>query len=985
MWPPAGGGGSFEAVPLSSPFSSSSSSSYSFDQISIDLPSSSPPASSASPSRPRSSSAHLRPLSLLFSNVVLAFSRSLLLTLVSVKNVFGFSLLVAISTSASSSSSTFSLSFKDIYSITLNAVLTTCPLLFLLLNSNYPGCNPVPDVFMLPFLTELASAVAASVAASPSCNSSSQVIPTILACAGTTSLALSLLIYLTTAKKLLPRKLHKLLNFGQFIPYPVICGTMSSVAVFFLKMAALFVTQSDLKTVLTTEPRKLLVVLLSALPSLVARKLESRGDRPDAFVYVLGATAAVPLLLAVTGVVDRETSFLFLSPSLFSSASSSSSSEPLTPFHTVLRVRPSDVCGPAYVQALPAVLTTVVVYLMRFSLQVPSFTKSLTAYLGKTLHGKTFHATPRISRATSLSLFLSPFLTSVFPVILNAGELQLYCQYGALGPGPYFFHIATLAAISYAKPDALLFVSTLCFSTLAFTMAGKLLVSWFARPYQFLTRLEFASVISFVVLAELFGMLASFGVASAICTLSFINGFVNAGAIKFIGSGLNLRSSVDRQVGEAKVLDEYSDRVQIVCLQSYLFFGNAIPISNYISTMFQDSGNQSPDLPPLPRVVLFDFGLVAGIDFAAIECLQNTVSLCRGHGCDVILSSVPAAIGQLLERTGLTEEKQSNFCLKADFDAALAAAEDTVLEFVGDFSKPEFRSDERVARRQQTMAATAGGAAGRNSPAGIIVGFCHAMDLHAVNFGVKSEVVAKLKELADLVSPIDLSPGEGVYDVLENKLGLLHKGSGEGGGGGGGGGGEEEDNEGSRGLFFVEYGLIRVEPDPAAEGSTMSHASSLKQRYQGHNGGAIRGNAETLTGLNARSSRQGRVASGAKEQQRRQKGSVAFNIASRGPGSTIGGREVASGLRACGVYLAVIESRLYYLPQREIDRLEGANPALAIALHKTISTGLASSLDSSFRQTQQLSELMNSRDIVRPKSRKVVARVNAALKRMNIG
>ena len=61
-----------------------------------------------------------------------------------------------------------------------------------------------------------------------------------------------------------------------------------------------------------------------------------------------------------------------------------------------------------------------------------------------------------------------------------------------------------------------------------------------------------------------------------ICTSMFIfvANFYHAGMGKFVGTGLSLRSTVERGIYESSWLDINADYIQILVLQNYLFFGN---------------------------------------------------------------------------------------------------------------------------------------------------------------------------------------------------------------------------------------------------------------------------------------------------------------------------------------------------------------------------------------------------------------------------
>jgi len=77
--------------------------------------------------------------------------------------------------------------------------------------------------------------------------------------------------------------------------------------------------------------------------------------------------------------------------------------------------------------------------------------------------------------------------------------------------------------------------------------------------------------------------------------------------------------------------------LRVLVLQSYLFFGNATSVLNYISDMFgtykEDNSNQAHEFElenseqDSPKIVVLDFSLVPGMDGSAVDVSQSYVRL----------------------------------------------------------------------------------------------------------------------------------------------------------------------------------------------------------------------------------------------------------------------------------------------------------------------------------------------------------------------
>ncbi len=120
------------------------------------------------------------------------------------------------------------------------------------------------------------------------------------------------------------------------------------------------------------------------------------------------------------------------------------------------------------------------------------------------------------------------------------------------------------------------------------------------------------------------GLLSAVFLGLALSTFFFVGSFYRSGVVKFAGNGISMRSTIERASNMATWLDENGDFIQILILQSYLFFGNATSVLNYVSSMFEEIDEDADELdaslfPPLPKVLVLDFSLVPGIDGSAVD------------------------------------------------------------------------------------------------------------------------------------------------------------------------------------------------------------------------------------------------------------------------------------------------------------------------------------------------------------------------------
>lgn len=124
--------------------------------------------------------------------------------------------------------------------------------------------------------------------------------------------------------------------------------------------------------------------------------------------------------------------------------------------------------------------------------------------------------------------------------------------------------------------------------------------------------------------------------------------------MKYIANGLSVRSTIERSPKSAEWLDQNGELIQILVLQNYLFFGNASSILAYISSMFEDPGEDVDPLfvPPIPKVVILDFTLLTGMDTSSVDAFGEILTLCRMYECKLFLAGVNSGLMKTMSLSG---------------------------------------------------------------------------------------------------------------------------------------------------------------------------------------------------------------------------------------------------------------------------------------------------------------------------------------------
>lgn len=156
--------------------------------------------------------------------------------------------------------------------------------------------------------------------------------------------------------------------------------------------------------------------------------------------------------------------------------------------------------------------------------------------------------------------------------------------------------------------------------------------------------------------------------------------------MKYLATGLTVRSTIERPFEASQWLDQNGELIQVIVLQNYLFFGNASSILNYVSSMFEETQGVTDELllPPFPRIVVLDLTLVSGMDGSAVDVVSDILGVCKSKQCKLFLSGVSVNARQAMALRGLKPEEKKDRSARAlrffsDLDAAVGKAEDFLL------------------------------------------------------------------------------------------------------------------------------------------------------------------------------------------------------------------------------------------------------------------------------------------------------------------
>ena len=268
---------------------------------------------------------------------------------------------------------------------------------------------------------------------------------------------------------------------------------------------------------------------------------------------------------------------------------------------------------------------------------------------------------------------------------------------GASAAAPQYLGIIILIIIAYYDFHIVQYIPKMIFSSLLVLSGLDLFSNWFIKSFQ-RTDNTFEWIVTPLIMtfSYVIGLLSAVALGVGISVFIFVAAFYRSGVLKFVGSGLNVRSTIERMDSDCNWLDENGDYIQILILQNYIFFGNASSCQNYIHSMFEEVTNTTAHqaiidftlIPPIPKFIIMDFSLVTGVDTSAVDIFSEILILCKEHQCKFYLTGLSNSVRDVFLRGGLSSSSQNAqnisyehrmFNYFPELDSALGIAEDLLL------------------------------------------------------------------------------------------------------------------------------------------------------------------------------------------------------------------------------------------------------------------------------------------------------------------
>jgi sulfate permease, SulP family len=209
---------------------------------------------------------------------------------------------------------------------------------------------------------------------------------------------------------------------------------------------------------------------------------------------------------------------------------------------------------------------------------------------------------------------------------------------------------------------------------LLLTIGVKLLHEWVIRAWFRFSHLDYALILLILTIIAIWGFLSGIGIGIvAACTL-FVLSYSRHQAIRHTFSGATHSSNVGRSVAQQRLLRQQGDRLHMLILQGYLFFGTANTLLESVSGRLRD-----PTLPPIEFVIL-DFRLVSGLDASAVLSFIKMRQLAHKHEVRLVFTQLHPNIFQKLQQGDCIQTQNDLIQVFDRLDGGIEWCEERILE-----------------------------------------------------------------------------------------------------------------------------------------------------------------------------------------------------------------------------------------------------------------------------------------------------------------
>ena len=248
------------------------------------------------------------------------------------------------------------------------------------------------------------------------------------------------------------------------------------------------------------------------------------------------------------------------------------------------------------------------------------------------------------------------------------------------------------------------YVPKVVVGSLLFYLGLNFLYEWVFMGWFKLPKIDYAIILVILFVTIAVGFLEAVALGLLLAVIMFVISYSRVDVVRHELSGESYQSRVTRARKQEQLLIQEGQRLYILQLQGFIFFGTANNLLNQIRGRVNDPNQERPDF------VVLDFQRVAGLDSTAMLSFTRMKQLAESEGFTLLLTQPNERVLNQLRQSGLVDEDAVR--IFPSLDQGVESCENLLLV------KANVALDETpspLARQLQQILASGAGAAGEAS------------------------------------------------------------------------------------------------------------------------------------------------------------------------------------------------------------------------------------------------------------------------------
>ena len=230
-----------------------------------------------------------------------------------------------------------------------------------------------------------------------------------------------------------------------------------------------------------------------------------------------------------------------------------------------------------------------------------------------------------------------------------------------------------IGATIFVGTSAILYIPKFVFGSVLIFIGLQLLVDWVYEAWFKFSRIEFSVVIIILLSLVFRGVLEAVFIGLILAVMMFVVSYSRVSVIKYAFTGREFRSRVSHPLHEQQVLDMHGNRLYIMKLEGFIFFGTANAIFDAVREQTKTTTDDHP------RYCLLDFSKIIGIDSTGMLSFNRMLQWCQEQKVILVFTGLSDTMQKPILQEN-TEHEGKSLQLLPNLDRGLEWCENEIIK-----------------------------------------------------------------------------------------------------------------------------------------------------------------------------------------------------------------------------------------------------------------------------------------------------------------